>query len=91
MVYMAATRGAAARLRIGSGVVSGWGVVCGYARQPRARGLARGPPVHRGCKNFSGCKIIFKRTVPGVLKWFGPITFAYVRPGSHTYRIRSKK
>ena len=33
--------------------------------------------MHRGSKKFSGRKIIFKRTVRGVLKIFGPITFAY--------------
>ena len=83
MVYMAAKRGAAARLRVGAGVGGGWGVV---VRGGRARG-----PAHRGSKIFSGCKIIFKRTVPGVLKRFGPITFAYVRPGSHTSGFRDKK
>ena len=91
MVYMAATRGAAARLRIGAGVVSGWGVVCGRARRPRARGGRARGPAHQGCKQISGCKIIFKRTVPGVLKRFGPRTFAYVRPGSHTSGTRYKK
>ena len=90
MVYIAATRGAAARLRIGAGVVSGWGVVCGCARRPSARGRARGP-AHRGNKKYSGYKIIFKRTVLGVLKRFGPITFAYMRPGPHTSRLRNKK
>ena len=35
-------------------------------------------------KKICGRKIIFKRTVRGVLKIFGPITFAYVRPGPHT-------
>jgi hypothetical protein len=48
----------------------------------------------QAAEKFSVRTIIFKGTVwrvRGVLKIFGSITFAYVRPGSHTSGIRNKK
>ena len=60
-------------------------------RDGRARAAARaGRRGIAAAKKFSGYKIIFKRTVLGVLKRFGPITFAYMRPGSYTSGIRNK-